>query len=69
MMPVSVTRSRRNVDEKNPEKKVGEFIRFLPVIAYDGSSIKEIAAGEILDIAMAGTSISSVRSMSLTLRS
>ena len=56
MMPVGVTRSRRNVDEKNPEKKVGEFIRFLPVIAYDGSSIKEIAAGEILDVAMAGTS-------------
>ena len=69
MMPVSVTRSRRNVDEKNPEEKVGEFIRFLPVIAYDGSSMKEIDAGEILDIAMAGTSISSVRSMSLTLRS
>jgi hypothetical protein len=47
---------RLNVEEKNPEKKVGEFIRFLPVIAYDGSSMKEIDAGEILDIAMAGTS-------------
>ena len=47
---------RLNVDEKNPEKKVGEFIKFLPVIAYDGSSMKEIDAGEILDIAMAGTS-------------
>ena len=30
---------RLNVDEKNPEKKVGEFIKFLPVIAYDGSSM------------------------------
>ena len=47
---------RLNVDEKNPEKKVGEFIKFLPVIAYDGSSMKQIDAGEILDIAMAGTS-------------
>ena len=56
MMLVSVTRSRRNVDEKNPEEKVGEFIKFLPVIAYDGSSMEEIDAGEILDIAMAGTS-------------
>ena len=47
---------RLNVDEKNPEKKVGEFIKFLPVIAYDGSSMKHIDAAEILDIAMAGTS-------------
>lgn len=47
---------RLNVEEKNPEKKVGEFIKFLPVIAYDGSSMKKIDAGEILDIAMAGTS-------------
>ena len=47
---------RLNVDENNPEKKVGEFIKFLPVIAYDGSSMKEIDAAEILDIAMAGTS-------------
>ena len=47
---------RLNVDEKNPEKKVSEFIKFLPVIAYDGSSMKHIDAAEILDIAMAGTS-------------
>lgn len=47
---------RLNVGESNPEKKVGEFINFLPVIAYDGSSMRQIDAGEILDIAMAGTS-------------
>ncbi len=47
---------RLNVDESNPEKKVAEFIHFLPVIAYDGSTMKQIDAGEILDIAMAGTS-------------
>ena len=48
--------TRLNVDESNPEKKVEEFIKFLPVLAYDGSSMKEIEASEILDIAMAGTS-------------
>jgi hypothetical protein len=47
---------RLNVDESNPEKKVDEFIRFLPVLAYDGSTMKQINAQDILDIAMAGTS-------------
>ena len=47
---------RLNVDESNPEKKVEEFINFLPVIAYDGISMRQISAEEILDIAMAGTS-------------
>lgn len=47
---------RLNVDEGNPERKVGEFVNFLPVIAYDGSTMRQIDAGEILDIAMAGTS-------------
>ncbi|MEI6680460.1 MAG: GIY-YIG nuclease family protein, partial [Mariniphaga sp.] len=48
----------RNLDikEGNPEKKVAEFISFLPVLAYDGSSMRQISASEILDIAMAGTS-------------
>ncbi len=47
---------RLNVNETNPEKKVEEFIHFLPVIAYDGSTMKQISASDILDIAMAGTS-------------
>jgi len=47
---------RLNVNESNPEKKVAEFVNFLPVIAYDGSAMRQIDAGEILDIAMAGTS-------------
>lgn len=47
---------RLNVDESNPEKKVEEFIKFLPVLAYDGSSMKQIDAAGILDIAMSGTS-------------
>lgn len=46
---------RLNVDEANPEKKVEEFISFLPVLAYDGSSMKQIDAAGILDIAMSGT--------------
>ena len=47
---------RLNVAENNPEKKVGEFIKFLPVLAYDGSAMRQVNAAEILDIAMAGTS-------------
>jgi hypothetical protein len=46
---------RLNVNESNPEKKVEEFIHFLPVLAYDGSSMKQIDAAEILDMAMSGT--------------
>ena len=47
---------RLNVDEFNPEKKVEDFIHFLPVLAYDGSHMKRIDAAGILDIAMSGTS-------------
>ena len=47
---------RLNVAESTPEKKVGEFINFLPVLAYDGSAMRQVNAAEILDIAMAGTS-------------
>lgn len=48
---------RLNVDDNSsPENKVAEFIQFLPVLAYDGSSMKAIDAAGILDIAMSGTS-------------
>lgn len=46
---------RLNVNESNPEAKVAEFINFLPVLAYDGSSMKQIDAAGILDMAMSGT--------------
>ncbi len=46
---------RLNVNESNPETKVAEFISFLPVLAYDGSSMKQIDAAGILDMAMSGT--------------
>ena len=47
----------RNLDttNSNPEKKVEEFIKFLPVLAYDGSSMRQVNAQEILDIALSGT--------------
>lgn len=44
-----------NVNESNPEKKIEEFISFLPILAYDGSSMKQIDAAGILDMAMSGT--------------
>jgi len=46
---------RLNINESNPEKNVEDFINFLPVLAYDGSSMKQIDAAGILDIAMSGT--------------
>lgn len=46
---------RLDIDETNPEAKVNEFIKFLPVLAYDGSSMSEIDAAGILDIALSGT--------------
>jgi hypothetical protein len=47
---------RLNVNDSNPETKVAEFINFLPVLAYDGSSMKQVDAAGILDIALSGTS-------------
>lgn len=47
--------TRLSTNESNPEKQVAEFIEFLPVLAYDGSSMKQIDAAGILDMAMSGT--------------
>jgi len=46
---------RLSVDESNPEKRVEEFISFLPVLAYDGSSMYEVDAAGVLDMALSGT--------------
>jgi hypothetical protein len=46
---------RLNINESNPEKNVAEFIHFLPVLAYDGSSMRQVDAAGVLDIAMSGT--------------
>ena len=47
---------RLDINESDPEKKVKDFINFLPVIAYDGSTMKQIDASGILDITISGTS-------------
>ncbi len=44
-----------NINEINHEKKVEEFINFLPVLSYDGSSTIRLDAAGILDIVMRGT--------------
>jgi hypothetical protein len=43
-------------EETNRERAVEELVKFLPVLAYDGSNMTQIDAGGILDIAMSGTS-------------
>lgn len=40
----------------NPEAAVNELVGFLPVLAYTGSEMVQIDAGQILDMAIAGTS-------------
>jgi hypothetical protein len=48
--------SRLATDETTPEQRVTELVGFLPVLAYDGSSMRQLDASAILDIATAGTS-------------
>lgn len=43
-------------EDPNPERAVEELVKFLPVLAYDGSVMTQVDAGGILDIAMSGTS-------------
>ena len=47
---------RLSTEDKSAEEKVEEFTKFLPVLAYDGSSMKVMDAAGILDISMSGTS-------------
>ena len=42
----------------NPEHAIEELVKFLPVLAYDGSNMTQVDAGGILDIAESGTSAS-----------
>ncbi len=42
-------------DTGSPQKRVEEFIKFLPVLCYDGYSMTELNAGELLDIVASGT--------------
>ena len=43
---------------ERPEQMVEDFIHFLPVLCYDGSSMKQLNAGEILDLVISGTASS-----------
>jgi len=48
--------SRLDINAKDtPEIKVSEFIHFLPVLCYDGSGMRPLNAGEILDLVVSGT--------------
>ena len=47
---------RLKVDDTSPERKVADFISFLPILAFDGASMNRIDAQDILDITYAGTS-------------
>ena len=45
-----------SISDTSPERKVAEFINFLPVLAFDGAGMNAISAQDVLDIAYAGTS-------------
>ena len=45
-----------SVTDDSPERKVSEFINFLPVLAFDGAGMNQISAQDVLDITYAGTS-------------
>ena len=44
-----------NVQEGSPEKRVDEFIHFLPVLCYENGSMKALCASDVLDMAMSNT--------------
>jgi len=47
---------RLKVSDSSPEKKVADFIHFMPVLAFDGAAMNSISAQDVLDITYAGTS-------------
>ncbi|REK10809.1 MAG: restriction endonuclease [Planctomycetota bacterium] len=48
--------SRLATDDTTPEERVAELVGFLPVLAYNGSAMRQLDAEAILDMATAGTS-------------
>jgi len=46
--------TRLDTKETNPEKKVADFINFLPVLAYNGSTMEMVDAQGILDLTTNG---------------
>ena len=56
LQQISEYSSRLDLNEGvSAEAKVAEFIRFLPVLCYDGYTMQPLDAGELLDIVAAGT--------------
>lgn len=56
---ISEYSSRLDLNENTTvEKKVEDFIKFLPVLCYDGFSMTPLNASELLDIVAAGTASS-----------
>lgn len=47
---------RLATDDTTVEQRIGELIGFLPVLAYDGTSMRQLDAADILDQVTAGTS-------------
>ena len=45
-----------DVTETSAERKVAEFIKFLPVLAFDGASMRQANAEDILNFVATGTS-------------
>ena len=45
-----------SLEDADPEVKVREFVKFLPVLCFDGSSMGQIDARAVLDIGTVGTS-------------
>jgi hypothetical protein len=42
--------------DSSTEKKIDEFLKFLPILAYDGFQMHEVNAKEVMEIADSGTS-------------
>ena len=55
-----VSEYSRKTGRKNssPKERVENFIKYLPIIAYDGSSMKKLSATDILDYTTSGTTAS-----------
>lgn len=45
-----------STNEDSPERKVADFINFLPVLAFDGAGMNKISAQDVLDFTFSGTS-------------
>lgn len=49
---------RLSLDEDNPETKVQEFIKYMPILAYEEGKTFQMHAEAILDVSLSGTSAS-----------